>query len=261
MPKHPTSSRVPKPQQEPDDKFLLAIERVAYWARQHSRQLVIGGIVLVILVAAGLYYFETQRRLEAEAATRLTEVQQTVMTGNMPLAIRDLQTYLATFGGTAAAREARLMLADLLIAQERPADAIQALGNLHRDLDEPVGLAAAQLLAAAHENLERYDDAIDTYRRIARNARFEFQRREALADAARVAMETGRHDMAAGFYEDLLQTLEEGDPDRGYFEMWHTEARARAQAGPGAAPAATPATPAAPAVPDTEPTDTPVVDG
>jgi predicted negative regulator of RcsB-dependent stress response len=255
MPKHPTSPRAPKPEPEPDDKFLYAVGRASIWAREHTRALIIGGIVLVILVAAGVYYVDSQRRLEAEAATRLGEVQQTVMTGNMPLAIRDLQTYLGTFGGTKAAREARLMLADLLLSQDRPADAIETLGRLPRDVDEPAGMAAAQLLAAAQEALGEYDDAIQTYRRIARDARFEFQRREALDDAARVAMDTGQNDLAVELYDRILQTFEEADLQRGYYEMWRAEALARAATGAPAttAPAATPAVTPDTADPDSDP--------
>lgn len=237
MPKHPTSPRVPKPEPEPDDKFIFAVERTALWARAHSRALIIGAVVLVVVIAAGLYYWESQRRVEAEAATRLAEVQQSVLTGNVPLAIRDLQTYLNTFGGTRPAREARIILADLLLTQDRPQDAVTALGRLPRDLDEPVGIAAAQILGAAQESMGDYDAALDTYQRIARNARFQFQRREALSDAARLALDTGRPDLAADLYDRLIQTFEEDDPSRGYYEMWRAEARARAARGAGTTPA------------------------
>jgi predicted negative regulator of RcsB-dependent stress response len=250
MPKKPTSPRVPKLEHEPDDKFILAVERVTFWARENSRALVIGGVVLAVLVLAGVYYLDSQRRVEAEAATRLGEVHQTVMTGNVPLAIRDLQTYLGTFGGTRAAREARLILADLLLSQDRPQDAIQALGRLHRDLDDPVGLAAAQILAAAYEQLGDHDSAIETYRRVARDARFTFQRREALADAARVALDTNQNSLAAELYDRLLQTFEPGEPGRSYYEMWKAEADARAQTGAAAMPMPTP-TPAPPAEDET----------
>lgn len=257
MPKHPTSPRVPKPEPEPDDKFLFFIERAGLWARHHTRALIIGGIVLAVGIIAAVYYIDSQRRVEAEAAARLNEVQQTVMTGNVPLAIRDLQTYLAAFGGTRAAREGRLILADLLLTEGRPAEAIQALGRLHRDLDEPAGIAAAQLQAAALESLEQHDDAIDTYQRIASNARFEFQRREALADAARVALDSDRPDLAAEFLDRLVQTFPEGDPGRSYYEMWRAEATARA----ARISDGTPTTPAAatdqPVTQDTVPTDSP----
>jgi predicted negative regulator of RcsB-dependent stress response len=240
MPKHPTSSRVPKLEPQPDDKFVLAVERISYWARQNTRLLIFGGVAVVLVVLGTIYYVDSQRRVEAEAAVRLGEVHQTIMTGNAPLAIRDLQAYLATFGGTRAAREARLLLADLLMGQDRPDEAIQALGRLHRDLDEPVGIAAAQVLAAAYEQLEQYDQAIDTYRRIARDARFEFQRRDALANAGRVALDTGQPALAAEFYDRVVQTFEEGNPERSYYEMWRAEANAMAGR---TTPAATPAPP------------------
>jgi tetratricopeptide (TPR) repeat protein len=255
MPKHPTPPRGTKPQTEPDDKFLLAVERTVLWFKQYSRQLIVGAVVLAIAVAAGLYYLESQRRVEAEASLRLGEVYQTVQTGNVPLAIRDIQAYLGTFGGTKAAREARLILADLLIRQDRPADAIDALGRLPGDLDEPIGLAAAQLQAAAYEAQGSHQDAIDTYRRISRNARFEFQRREALGDGARVAMDAGQHDVAMEFYDRLVASFEEGDPMRGYYEMWRAEAGARLAASPAGAPP--PATPAPRTEPEAVPTPEP----
>jgi predicted negative regulator of RcsB-dependent stress response len=257
MPKHPTSPRVPSPAPEPDDKFIFAVERTAIWARAHTRELIIGAVVLAVVIAAGFYYWESQRRVEAEASVRLSEVQQTVMTGNIPLAIRDLQAYLNTFGGTRAAREARIMLADLFLSQERPQDAVAALGRLPRDLDEPVGLAAAQIQAAAQEAMGDYDAALDTYQRIARNARFEFQRREALSDAARLALDTGRADLAADLYDRLIQTFDEADPSRGYYEMWRAEAQARAARGAGTTPAV-PAPDEMPAATDeSPPTDAP----
>jgi hypothetical protein len=70
-----------------------------------------------------------------------------------------------------------------------------------------------------------------------------------LADAGRVALDTGRPDLAADFYDRLVDTFEEGDPGRGYYEMWRAEARARAarsgevpELPPAAAPEAPPAT-------------------
>jgi tetratricopeptide (TPR) repeat protein len=244
MPKQPTSPRASRPAPEPDDKFIAAVASGALWMRAHSRALIAAGIVLVLAVGIGIYYIQSQRRVEAEAAMRLTQVQQSVVTGNVPLAIRDLQEYLASFGGTRAAREARILLADLLLTQERPQDALQTLGRLPRDLEDPTGLAAAQLQAAAYEALGNYDQALSTYRTIARNARFEFQRREALAAAARVALQSARPQEAADFYDQLVQTFPEADPTRTYFEMWRAEARARATRAPTTAATPDPAAPA-----------------
>ena len=236
MAKHPTSSRVHRDPDGPDDAFVDSVQRTADWARAHSRQLTIAGILLAVLVIGGVYYVNSQRQLEAEAATQFTQVQQSVASGNTQLAIRDLQNYLNTFGGTEASRPARLILADLLLSQDQPAEAADALGNLANDLEEPFGLAGARLLAAAREEMGQVDQAVAIYRRIAENARFSYQRREALADAARVRLQNGDADAAAALYQEVVGTFGEQETGRGYYEMWLAEAQAQAQEGSGAAP-------------------------
>ena len=236
MAKHPTSSRVHRDPDGPDDAFVDTVQRAATWARAHDRQLTIAGILLAVLVIGGVYYVNSQRQLEAEAATQFGQVQQSVASGNTQLAIRDLQNYLSTFGGTEASQPARLILADLLLSQNQAAEAVEALGDLPNDLGEPFGIAGARLLAAAHEELGDVDQAVAVYRRIAENARFAYQERDALADAARVRLQNGDADAAAALYEEVLTTFGEQDTGRGYYEMWLAEAQAQAEEGSGAAP-------------------------
>ena len=231
MAKHPTSSRVHREDETPDDAFVSGVKRSVSWAKTHDRQILIAGVAIAILVAVGAYWVSSQRRVEAEAATRLAEVQQAVASGNEQLAIRDLQTYLDTFGGAEAARPARLLLADMLLSADRPAEAVTALGDLPDDLEEPFAIAGARLLAAAREDMGEVDAAVQTYIRIADNARFSYQRREALADAARVRLQNGDAQAAADLYQDVVETFEEQEAGRGYYEMWLAEARAEAAEG------------------------------
>lgn len=243
MAKHPTSSRVHRDPDSPDDAFIGAIKRTVEWTRAHDRQLIIGGVVLAALVLIGVYYVSSQRRVEAEATARLAQVQQSVASGNPQLAIRDLQTYIQTFGGARAAQPARILLADLLLDQDRHAEAVEALGDLPGDLDEPFGVAAARVLAAAREEMGDAEEAVSLYRGIARNARFPFEEREALAEAARVRLQSGDAEGAADLYEDVVESFddERDAAARGYYAMWLAEARARAATGG----------PAAPTIPDT----------
>lgn len=238
MAKHPTSSRVHRDEDVPDDAFVSTVRRVITWAQENRRQVTIWGTVVAILAAAGVWFVSQQRSLDAAAATRFTQVQQSVASGNAQLAIRDLRSFLDTFGGTSTADQARLTLADLLIGQDQAQEAIEALGDLPDRLDAPFGLAAARMNAAALESVERYDDAVQAYRQIARNARFPYQRREALADAGRVRMQHGDAAAAVPIFEELVATFDEDAPGRGYYELWLAEARAQAQAGQGAATAA-----------------------
>ena len=95
-------------------------------------------------------------------------------------------------------------------------------------------IAAARLEAAAFENLGQADNAVTEYRRIADNARFSYQRREALADAARVRMQTGDPQAAIPLYEQILATFKPDEPGRQYYVMWLAEARAQAHGAPAA---------------------------
>jgi predicted negative regulator of RcsB-dependent stress response len=252
MAKHPTSSRVRREESSPDDAFVSSVKRSFTWAQKNSRALVTG-LVIVIVVAAGITWFVSQQqRTERMAAAEFTRVQQSVVSGNTQLAIRDLETYLGTYGGTETADQARLILADLLIGEDRADEALEALGSLPDDLDGPFGLAAARMKAAAYEALGDVDQAVDTYVAVADAARFDFQQREALADAARVRLQNGDAEDAADLYERILDSFEdETTAGRGYYEMWLAEARAQARTGEGTTPAE----------PDSVPTETPAENG
>lgn len=237
MAKHPTSSRVQREDHGPDDAFVSGIKRTYVWSRENSRVLAITlGVVAVVAVAA-FWYTSQQRQLENQAAARFTQVQQTVASGNVQLAIRDLETYLSQFGGTEAANQARLLLASILMEQDQPDEAMDALGSLPDDIDEPFGLPAARIQAAALEESGNLDEAAAAYQRIARDARFTFERREALADAARVRFQEGEPEAAARLYQEIVDTFEADEQGRGYYEIRLGEARAAAGSIVAASPA------------------------
>lgn len=238
MAKHPTSSRVHREDASPDDAFVASVKRSYSWARENSRALTIGIVVIVVLVAGAIWFRSQQQRTERMAAAEFGRVQQSVVSGNTQLAIRDLETYLGTYGGTETAQQARLILADLLIGEDRADEAVEALGSLPDDLDEPLGLPAARMQAAAYEAMGDADEAVATYLQVADAARFDYQRREALADAARVRLQNGDADQAADLYERVVATFDEETAavGRGYYEMWLAEARAQARTGAGTRP-------------------------
>lgn len=238
MAKHPTSSRVKREDTAPDDAFVALVKRSYTWGQENSRTLAIGFAVVLVLAAGTVWFITSQRQMEAQAAASFAEVQQSVASGNVQLAIRDLQSYMNRFGDTEAAGQARLLLAELLIGQERADEAIEVLGDLPRKIAEPLGLAAARMKAAALEATGEIDEAVSTYLRVADGARFTFQRREALGDAARVRLQNGDPNAAADLYRRLVATFEEGEPGRGYYEMWLAESSARARTGAGTTPVA-----------------------
>lgn len=236
MAKHPTSSRVHRGDQPPDDAFVASIKRAYDWGRANRRVVTTGLVVVLVIALGSIWYIAQKRQTEREAAARFNAVQQTLASGNVQLAIRDLQSYLQRFGETESGSQARILLAGILLEQDRPQEAMEALGRLPRDLERPYGLAAARLQAAAQEESGDHDAAADNYVRIADEARFEFERREALADAARVHLQAGQPDRAADLFDRVVQSFDEGEQGRGYYEMWLAEAQAQAREPTRAAP-------------------------
>lgn len=227
MARHP-SRRVQK-DAENEDAFVARLILYSEWARRHSRAVILGAVLVIIAVAGALYYANYRQSMRDQADARLTEIRQTLFAGNRPLAMRDLETFLDSFGGTPAAAEARLLLAEIYLMEERPTDAAQTVEPLARDLRDPLGVAGAFLLAAAHEEAGRVEEAERAYLRIAEDARMGLHRNRALADAGRLAMQHGRHDRAAELYRRLVSGLAEDDPQRNFFEMRRGEAEAAAR--------------------------------
>ena len=223
--------------------FVSGIERTVAWARTYQRALLIGAVALIVLVAVVLYYVNVQRAIENQAAERFTQLQATIASGNTQLAIRDLQTFVDRFGSTESGQQGRLILGEILLREGQAPQAVDALGDLADDPEDATGTAAARIKAAAYEAMGQQDEAVSLYVRIAGAARFDYQAREALADAARVRLQNGDADAAAALYGRVLDTFAADDPGRGYYEMWLAEARARADQ-PGTAPAAAETTPA-----------------
>ncbi len=217
--------------EEPEDAFLATVLGIVEWGKRHARALSIAGAALVIAVAAVLYYVNYQQTLEARAATRLTELRQVGQSGNRPLAIRDLESFISRFSGTDAVDEARLILASLQL-QEGQAEAAASTIRSLAEPGRPIGTNAAFLLAAAREQQGQGDHAVSTYLEIAEDARFAFERRRALEAAARLRLQQGSPEAAADLLQRLVNDLPDDDPERGYYEMLLAEARAATEASP-----------------------------
>jgi len=226
MARHPVSRRVHKQTAEPDDVFVERVLATSLWARKNSRILTIGAVVLVVAAVAFAVIRSTRASDRARAAIEINSLRQAVQAGNPALAIRDIQSFLASYGGTPSAHEARLLLAQAHLQANQPQEAAEAVRGEAADLDEPVGVQAAFLLGTAYENMNDYDRAEATYLRIASDAPFDYQRVQGLENAARVRVERGNATGAAGLYDRLIAMLPEASPERGVYEMRKAEALA-----------------------------------
>jgi predicted negative regulator of RcsB-dependent stress response len=219
----------------PDDVFVESVLESSVWAKQHSRTLIIGALTLVALVFVFVVYRNTRAGVRERAETQLSALRPTVLSGNAPLAIRDLESYLARFGRTESAAEARVLLARAYLENKEPAKAIDLLRSRQVPMDDPLGPQTAMILGSAYEAAAQPDSAVDVYLRVGEGARFNYQKQLALDAAARIRFEKGDAQGAADLYERILPLLPEGSPDRPVYELRKAEAAARAGSRAGGA--------------------------
>jgi hypothetical protein len=103
--RHPTARRVHRPETQPDDAFVAGVLETTAWARKHQRILIIGGIAAAVLVTALVLWLTNRASTRERAATEISQVRAVALSGNAPLAIRELEQFVARYGRTPAGQE------------------------------------------------------------------------------------------------------------------------------------------------------------
>ncbi len=235
MAKHPTARRVHRVSND-EDKFVTSVLETSVWAKAHSRWMVIAGVSILVLGAFFAYYRSMNARREDAANRELSTVRATMASGNQQLAKQDLEKFIGRYGSTPSGDVARILLGQTQLQSKEAPKAVATLEPLAKDVDSPLGYSAALMLAAAYEANKQNDQADRTYLRIADNAEFDFQKREALDRAARLRVEAGNTAGAVQLYERILETFAKMDPDKvdlqqkNVYEMRLAEIKAQAPA-------------------------------
>jgi outer membrane protein assembly factor BamD (BamD/ComL family) len=126
------------------------------------------------------------------------------------LAASDLTRLIDSYGGTTAADEAVVMLAQVRLLQEQPQEAVTVLERaLETGLDEQFESAALGLLGAALEDLDRMSDAGQAYERAAQASWYEFLAAQYLIDAGRAHWSAGDTAAAVAAYQRIVNEFPE----------------------------------------------------
>jgi predicted negative regulator of RcsB-dependent stress response len=211
-----------------DDALIARAFEASSWASRNRRTVVIGAIVLIVAALGALWYANYRNSIEERSISEITRVRATVQSGNTQLAISDLQKYLDNFGGTEAAAEARLMLAQQYLVAGQPSNAVTVLEKLGGNPKTAEGAQAAFLLAEAYEAAKSSDNAERVYLRIASEAPFLYMKQEALDNAARLRMASGNATGAIELYQRLIDLTPETAPERDVYQLRLGEAQAAA---------------------------------
>lgn len=218
--RHPGQRRMASERQEhEDDVFVANVLEIGNWAKRHQQALTVLGIMVVLAVAAGIYYRNYRATLIQQAANQLEQIQQSVALQDTQGAKDQLAVFLDRFDGTPYAGEARMLLGELYLRSDDAQQAIAVLEPMAVSPRDPLELQAGSLLGVAYEQEKRWADAEATYLRIADRSELDFQVRDALAAAARIRRQQGNNDGAAELYRRILASMDENAQDRGLYEM------------------------------------------
>lgn len=233
----------PSRQDEDLDAFLAGVLRAVEWAQQNTRTVAIGAAVLLLGVAAAVYYQNYQEDVRQQAAGQLQELQTQLQSQSPPDTLpRSVQSFISRFGDTRYGDEARLLMARLHLNQDQWENAISTLQPVANEYqtDVPTGYAARKLLAAANAGADNVERALQLYEELAENAQFAFQRHEAASSRARLLAAEGRLQQAADVYARLVSQADTtaagvAAEDVRTYRMELGEIRARLAADGGAA--------------------------
>lgn len=200
----PSKRKGPDPR---EDAFLRFVNRVIDWTTRNLRAVVAGGVVLVLLAGAGLWYVNYTRNLEEQAASELQSLRAALsQQGADTIGAERLESFVDRYAGTGSEREARLLLGRLHLRNGDAGRAIETVGPAaDAPADTPVGYAGRTLLAKAQEEAERTEAALSTLEDLSEDARFGFQRDQAAAERARILVDSGRLEEAESIYRRLAE--------------------------------------------------------
>ena len=213
------------------DAFIRSTFRLATWVNENMRAVLVGAAGVAMVVVGVVYYMNFQASVRDQAANELATLRMTAT--DPELLIADLAAYVERFDGVAAANEGRLLLARTYLDTGRSVEAAQVASTISEGPDRPVGLAARTLLAAAQEAAGDAQAALATWETLGESARFAFQRREALASAARILASLGRLDEAETIFAAIAEEAADEDPvEAGVYRLRLGEIKAQ-RAGSG----------------------------
>ena len=180
-------------------------ESLMDWFQLHTREFTWGAMIVVVLAAGGWFYMRS-RDLKAERAEKAyyTAIRSQAA-GNLPLAESDLRKMIQRYDGTPAAAQARLQLAQILYDQGKIQQGVDELKLAEDKIgdDERYGAGTHLVLAAGLEQLKKYGDAAAQYEKAAKVARFDADRQRYLSLAAAAYLSGGNTAKAKEIWTDL----------------------------------------------------------
>lgn len=181
--------------QDRADSLVGALQR-------HSKKILAAAVGLAA-VAGGFYLYNASEATKGVAAERAYyQAQQSVASGNLPLATTDLRKAADRYRGTPAGNQAALALAQLLYDQGKFAEGIAAAERVSPDTDAQRASKEA-LIAAGLEGQRKFAEAAARYRAASGASTLPSEKAALRANEARALTAAGKGAEARAIWTEL----------------------------------------------------------
>lgn len=176
-----------------------------------SRRLLLGGLGVLVVLAAGAWFWNAAaKRKEAFAARALQQARSTAESGNLPQAAGELQRITETYAGTRSAVEALLVLNQVRMVNGQTELAVAGLRDfLAKNPPVQFQAPAYGLLGVALENSRKPTEAAEAYHKASEAAAVDYLRAEYLLQEGRAQTAAGKPDLAIAAYERIIKDFGE----------------------------------------------------
>ncbi len=186
-------------------------ESFSDWIQTHYRELLIGLAVAILAGGGALLYRSAVATQAGQAEAALAGPEQSLATGNLPLAQADLKKVISRYSGTAAAAQAGLLLASTYYNEKQYAQGLAVLNQTKVTGAAKAFAPAVEALTADGYNLQgKYAQAAAHYAAAAGHSPYPTEQAGYRASAARADARAG--DTAAAV---AIWTALSADPKNG----------------------------------------------
>ncbi len=201
-------------------------ESLGEWLQLHVREVVIAAVA-VLIVAAGIWFYrESRERQMANASAALGDAVEALNAGNLPLAQSDLEKLIQHYGSTPSGKSAGLLLAQVLYRKGQYQQGVQQLEKLTTSGDENVVAGAYNLMGAGFEEMGKYADAAESYRKAADHAQYRSFRDNYRANQARALISAGKTADAVKIWDALANDPTSGEAAEARVRLGELQAKA-----------------------------------
>lgn len=188
-------------------------ERAHAFVERHWRSALVGVLILLTIVVAGMFIARSRADAEEQAQVYWLRAQQDVGAGEYASALEYANSLIDEHGGTVSGKRAYVIKGDALAGLGRQDEALEAYRKGAEVLDgDPVLYAAARRGEATMlDNLGRHAEAAAIYEPLAETSEPPGLRIFDLKDAARNRADAGDTAAAIALYQKLIDRYESTD--------------------------------------------------